>query len=190
MKAWQWIAIGTGSVVLISLINRHRVMSNLKNNKLSENFNLSEFVSTATGLENIPGPVEVENLRALCQEVLQPLRNAVVKKYSGKKVSIVVSSGYRSPLVNQAVGGADTSQHLYGEASDINVYVNGVRLSNQEVIDEIRSLGLPYDQVIDEQLKGKQWVHVSHSKSKLRKQWLTARDGTGGKTVYATVQYG
>ena len=174
---WYWWLLG-GTVVAV-LINRQRVIHNLKNMQLSKNFSLDEFVITGTGIENVPGEGEISNLQALVQSILQPLRD-----YLGKP--IIITSGYRSPLVNSAIGGSKTSQHVNGEASDF--HVEG--LTNQQIIDAIRRLNLPYDQVIDEQLKGRKWVHVSHKQSGNRKQWLTARDGQNGSTVYNTVQYG
>lgn len=186
-----WIAGIGGAAFLLGFFNRERVMSDLSKTKLGENFNLAEFVKTSTGIDNIPTPAHIENLRALVKNILQPLRNAFVKKYPGAKVSVNITSGYRSPAVNAAIGGSSsTSQHMNGEASDFNITVNGNRLPNSEIISMIRSLGLPYDQVIDEQLKGRVWVHVSHSQKSNRKQWLTARDKQGGGTLYTTVQYG
>lgn len=189
-KIWWWLGGVTGSLFLLGLFNRERVMSTLKNIKLSENFSLSEFVVTATGIENIPGPMEVENIRALVQNILQPLRNAVARRYQTTDVAVIITSGYRSPLVNSAIGGSSTSQHKTAEASDFHVKVNGRILTNQEVIDVIKMERLPYDQLIDEQLKGKKWVHVSYSKNGGRRQLMTARDGAGGKTVYTTISKG
>lgn len=186
MKTWQWVAIGTGSMVMLTLLNRHRVMSNLKNIQLAPNFNLSEFVKTSTGLENIPGEREIENLRSLVTNVLQPLRNGFSKKYSGSRVYVISTSGYRSPLVNKTIGGADTSQHLYGQATDFHVLVDGRKLSNQEVINMIHDLDLPYDQLIDEDVRSSQWVHVSYIPNG-RLELLTARDGASGKTVYTRI---
>ena len=175
---WYWWLL-PGSVITGILIYRQRVVSNLKNMKLSENFSLSEFVVTATGLDNIPGDAEVKRLQLLVTNILQPLR-----KYLNRPVHI--NSGYRSPLVNKAIGGSSTSQHMKGEAADIRI--DG--MTNQEIVSAIRTLNLPYDQLIDEQLHGSKWVHVSYSSTGGRKQWLTARDGEGGKTVYETVKFG
>ncbi len=155
-------------------------MANLKKNQLSKNFSLDEFVITATGIENIPGEKEITNLKLLCEKILQPLRNAV-------GVPIIITSGFRSELVNAAVGGSSsTSQHKTGQAADFHI----PGMTNQQIIDLIRKLKLPYDQIIDEQLNGKKWVHVSY-KATPRLQWLTARDvGPGRPEKYQTIKYG
>lgn len=167
-------------------------MDDLKDVKFGSNFNLSEFVVTTTGIDNIPGPVEIENLRLLVVNFLQPLRNAVARRYPNAKIALTISSGFRSVAVNAAIGGSSgTSQHMKGEAADFAITVNGQRLSNQVIIDIVRAEGIAYDQIIDEQLKGRTWVHGSFtSHAKNRKQWLTARDKQGGGTLYSTVQYG
>jgi len=86
--------------------------------QLSENFRLKEFIESQTaderGIDNRPDWEAVINLRNLCREVLQPLRN-----YEGKPIH--VNSGYRCPELNEAVHGVGDSQHLYGEAADISV---------------------------------------------------------------------
>jgi len=146
--------------------------------KLSENFTLEELLITSTGLPNKPTDAEIANLKALVVNILQPLRT-----HLGKPIQI--TSGFRSAAVNKAIGGSATSQHKIGQAADF--HVDG--MTNQQIIDKIRELKLPYDQIIDEQLKGKKWVHVSF-KPNGRKQWLTARDKTGGGVVYATVKNG
>lgn len=191
-SSWvTWAAGIAGAAFLLGLFNRNRVMSNLKDIQLSENFNLSEFVVTSTGIDNIPGPNETENIRALVKNFLQPLRNAVSRRNPGAKISVVITSGYRSPAVNEAVGGSSkTSQHMNGEAADFYITVNGQRLTNQQIIDIVRAEQIPYDQIIDEQLKGKTWVHGSFSKKSSRRQWLTARDSPSGGTAYTTVKYG
>lgn len=189
MKWWVWVLLILLIAAAAAWINRKRVMSKLKNIQLSKNFTLDEFVITATGIENIPGEKEIAALRQLCEKVLQPLRDAVGKP-------VIISSGYRSPLVNKAIGGSATSQHVKGEAADISI----PGMNNQEIIDLIRVLKLPYDQVIDEQLWKRSgtgwrlstWVHVSHNpKGSQRLQWMTARNTQAAtKTIYATVKTG
>lgn len=182
MKWYEWLGIGLGAVVVGSLINRQRVMSNLKNIRLGEFFTLDEFVKTATGVENIPPPEVVNKLELLVLNVLDPLRKALGKP-------VIITSGYRSPAVNALVpGSSKTSQHMLGEAADFKV--SG--MTNQQIIDKIRSLRLPYDQVIDEQRGKSLWVHVSHkSNGNQRVEWLTRRDpGPEREREYELVKYG
>ena len=79
---------------------------------LSPHFSLREFERTNTGLPNVAGPTARSRLRALCREVLEPLREDL-----GQPVH--VTSGYRSREVNEEVNGSKTSQHMQGEAADI-----------------------------------------------------------------------
>lgn len=93
---------------------------------------------------------EVENnLIALVGAVLDPLRKAY-----GNAIS--VTSGYRNAKVNKGVGGVGNSQHLSGEAADITA---GSKSNNKKLAKLIISLGLPFDQLIDE--NNYSWVHVS-----------------------------
>lgn len=91
--------------------------------RLSEHFTLGEFVRSETA-ERSPGLVAaqeaipaacVDAAAHLCATVLEPLRAAL----GGLPVRI--SSGYRSPAVNRAVGGAGGSQHTKGEAADLDL---------------------------------------------------------------------
>lgn len=84
--------------------------------KLTEHFSLEEMTRSATaerhGLKNEPSKEELENLVFLCENVLEPLRLIFGHP-------IKVTSGYRSKLVNERVGGSKTSQHMSGLACDI-----------------------------------------------------------------------
>lgn len=151
------------------------------NEQLTKDFNASEFFVTDTGLNNDPPTMRdyldvMANIKHIALRFLQPLRD-----HFGLPVTI--TSGYRSPEVNKAVGGSKTSQHTKGEAVDF--VVKGK--TNEEIIDAIHHLGLPYDQLIDEQLNSK-WIHVSLKFVGNRKEHLTARKHpVTGKTVYARV---
>lgn len=116
--------------------------------KLSENFTLEELTTTSTGLPNIPDVREQEKLLYLCQCILQPIRDLWG--------SITVTSGFRSWKVNEAIGGAKSSQHLYGEAADI--------IPQQEKIDDVFRWcinNLKFGQCIRESKNSKEWIHVS-----------------------------
>lgn len=123
------------------------------------------------GLSNDPDAAACEHLQALVDNVLDPLREALGRP-------IVISSGYRSPAVNKAVGGASSSQHVLGQAADITV----PGLTVAQVVATIRRLGLPFDQLIDE---FGSWVHVSHS-PRHRRQVLRAKRTAAG-TKYEVI---
>ena len=84
--------------------------------KLTEHFTLEELTRSDTArvkrMNNTPSVADSANLLKLCQQILEPIREAY-----GHPIQI--TSGYRSPKVNAAVGGAKTSQHQKGEAADI-----------------------------------------------------------------------
>ena len=81
--------------------------------KLTPHFTLNELTVTKTGLSNVPAAGDVDNLRKLCRDILEPIREKI-------GYPIIVNSAYRSAAVNRAVGGVGTSQHLKGEAADIH----------------------------------------------------------------------
>lgn len=156
-------------------------MKDLSKIRLGEFFTLDEFVKTSTGLDNVPPPEVVERLRKLVQNILDPLRRAV-----GKPIRI--TSGYRSPLVNANIeGSSKTSQHMKGEAADLQI----AGMSNQQIVDIIRQLRLPYDQLIDEQRGSALWIHVSYNTTGTpRYQWMTRRDPGPGRPEYETIKVG
>lgn len=133
--------------------------------RLSKNFTLSELTYSETasklGLKNLPTQEEIRNLGALVQNVLQPLRDMLGKP-------ITITSGFRNKLLNQKVGGASNSQHLYGQAADIVVY--GMKV--EDLYNYIKNSNLIYDQLIFEQTKKDKWVHISYCKNFNRKQNL------------------
>ena len=135
--------------------------------KLTKNFTLDEMCKSKKAKElrikNVPSPVVVGRLRALCENVLQPLRD-----YMGEPV--IINSGYRSPELNKKVGGVRDSQHLIGEAADINCK-GSMEYANR--IIEFIMMNLVFDQLILERNKGAFWVHVSYTTSgKNRQQYL------------------
>jgi len=147
---------------------------------LSPNFTLKELTrsdtATRLGLDNTPNEEALENLKLLCEKVLQPVRD-----HFGK--SVTVNSGYRSPERNAAVGGSKTSDHCKGQACDLEI--DGI--PNPELAQWIMD-NLEYTQLILEfYVPGGDpnagWVHVSYDPNNLKKQELTAVR-VAGKTQY------
>lgn len=125
------------------------------------NFTLKELcysdIARQCKINNQPVTIEqYQNLMELIFYVLQPLRNRLGKP-------VIITSGFRCPLVNSKVGGANNSQHLTGCAADIKV--NGC--SANTLFEYIRGSGIPYDQLINEYCE---WVHVSFRKGHNRHQ--------------------
>lgn len=128
-------------------------------------FTINELTKSSTasqkGIDNTPNKEHKDNLIALVDNILDPLREAYGKP-------IIVTSAYRSQKLNQAVGGSKTSQHLLGQAADIRS-VEDTKEENKKIFDLIKNLNLPYDQLINEY--DYNWVHVSYS-PRHRKQIL------------------
>lgn len=122
---------------------------------LSEHFSLDELVFSQTaarkGIDNTPTPEHFRNMRRLCA-LLEDVRDVV-------GTPVRVTSGYRCPDLNLAIGGAKNSQHLTGCAADIKC----AGVSTQEVIEIIIEADLPYDQLIQEYADSATggWVHIS-----------------------------
>jgi zinc D-Ala-D-Ala carboxypeptidase len=146
---------------------------------LSPNFSLHELTKSETALrldlDNTPDEQATENLRLLCEKVLQPVRDHYSK-------GVKVNSAYRSPESNAAVGGSKTSDHCKGMAADIEI--PGV--ANAELAQWIMD-NLEYTQLILEfytpGIPDSGWVHVSYDPSNLKNQELTATK-VAGKTTY------
>lgn len=139
-------------------------------NQLSPHFTLAELTASDTaarrGIDNTPTPAIYASLKRTA-EALETIR-----ALGGKP--IIVTSGYRSPALNAAVGGAGNSAHLTGLAADINrsgstPYDFGLAIINS---------GLEFDQIIHEYGR---WVHIGLAAAgqKPRRQLLTIRTGTG-----------
>lgn len=122
--------------------------------KLSKNFTLEELIHSSTanakGIRNYPSPMEIENLRRLCVEVLQPIRDRYGKP-------IYINSGYRNPQLNRLVGGSQSSQHCRGQAADIDT--NNNKELWELIVSMIRSGEIVVSQLIDE--RNLAWIHVA-----------------------------
>lgn len=117
---------------------------------LTENFTLGEFtvseIATIKDLENKPSDEALSNLYRLAEKLEE------VRKIIGKP--IIINSAYRSPEVNQAVGGVASSQHCLGCAADIRV----PDMTPDAVCRAIIASDIQYDQLIRE---FDSWTHIS-----------------------------
>jgi len=122
---------------------------------LSKNFSLPELVKSQTaerlGIPNNPSADHIYNMGELAENILQPIRN----EYG----PFMVSSGYRSVALCEAIGSKATSQHAKGEAVDFEV----PGISNYDLAEWI-SDNLPFDQLILECFTGGNtgWIHCSY----------------------------
>ena len=124
--------------------------------KLTEHFTLEEMIfsdyASRHGLDNSPTEGTLDNLVRLC-ELLEQVRTLIGKP-------IIVTSGYRSFLVNKGTGGQELSQHRWGCAADIKVH--GV--TPREVCEKVIASDIEYDQII---LEWNSWTHISVPTDKL-----------------------
>ena len=123
-------------------------------------FTLEEFTrsDTATRMRinnTIPESIK-PSVVALVDNVLDPLRQSWGRP-------LTVTSGYRCPALNKAVGGVANSHHLYGQAADITT---GNAVDNRRLFQLVLDLALPFTQLIDEHNFA--WVHISYNPADLR----------------------
>lgn len=130
--------------------------------KLSNHFKLEEFIrsdtATSRSIPNEPGGKEIANLKELCVQLLQPLR-----EHFGSP--LMINSGYCCPELNRAVGGVATSQHVTGEAADVRCP------DPRKLLAGLMLLGLDFDQAI----LYPTFLHLSYRKNGNRKQVLYAK---------------
>lgn len=132
--------------------------------RLTANFDLDEFLVSGTAermdIDMSPSMDVRDNLRRLCTTLLQPIRE-------GMGAPITISSGYRPPDLNKAIGGSSKSAHQFGRAADFKV----VGFTPYDTCIFIRDQGLPFDQLICE---FNRWVHIAIADEEPRLQELTA----------------
>jgi hypothetical protein len=144
-------------------------------NNLSEHFTFLELTRSdyaiRNGIDNTPNNQQAEELKLLCQHILEPVRALF-------GLPIIITSGFRNERVNSAIGGSRTSQHMKGQAADFHVH----GLDNLTAMREIMSeRPIQYDQIIYE-FGQDGWIHISRSNS-LRREALSA-SLRNGKTLY------
>ena len=148
--------------------------------RLSENFTMAEFTKSQTaerkGIDNTPQGEHLEAAKELFENVVQKVRD-----HFGPTV---INSGYRSPELNEAVGGSSKSQHCKGEAVDIEVPgVANADLANW-IVDN-----LEFDQIILEfytpGIPDSGWVHVSYKADGDNRRSILTASRVDGKTQYA-----
>ena len=152
--------------------------------KISKHLSLSEVIRSETakrrGIINTPTAEHLENFKLLADNLFEKIR-----AHFG--VPIHISSGYRSKELNDAIGGSKTSQHSKGQAIDIDMDGSSSGVTNADVYNYIEE-NLDFDQLIWEfgTDKNPDWVHVSYTNGKNRKQKLKAVR-TNGKTSYVNL---
>jgi hypothetical protein len=150
---------------------------------LSKSFTLNELTksqeATRLGIDNTPNEEHILNLKLLCENILQPIRD-----FYGMPLS--VSSGYRSAKLCEAIGSSSKSQHTKGQAADFEIF--GV--ANKDLADFVVK-NLDYDQCIlefwNENEPNSGWVHCSFNALGNRKQFLKA-EKLNGRVVYTVLE--
>jgi zinc D-Ala-D-Ala carboxypeptidase len=129
-------------------------------------FTLQELTKTSTGLPNVPNAQELENLRFLTRQLLDPLRAAL-----GEPLQI--NSGFRSQRVNDAVGGSSTSDHRQGLAADVSIASEpNSRARGRKILATLRRYNIPFDQLIWYTDDQSSHVHLGIRKSGNRREIL------------------
>lgn len=140
--------------------------------KLSKNFTLNELTKTSYNVDNTPNNTQINNLKELCNEVLQSIRD---KFGSG----ILITSGFRSNELNKLIGGSTTSAHSYGFAADTKPVNADMRAYQKCVLEWAKTN--KFDQIIIEYPTNyvASWIHIGikNRKGQQRKQILYTKNG-------------
>lgn len=135
--------------------------------RVSKHISLAEATRSQTatrlGISNTPDEETLKRMKLVAEKCFEPIR-----KWYGRPIT--VSSFYRSPELNKAIGGSKTSQHTKGEAIDIDT---GDNAENKKILEWARA-NLEFDQLLWEygNAEGPDWVHISFSESGNRNQFL------------------
>ena len=150
---------------------------------LSRNFSLQELIKSDTairkGINNNPNSGQIEKLKALCENILQPVRD-----HFGR---VKVTSGFRSEELCLAIGSSANSQHAKAEAADFEC----IGVDNAEVADWVYMYCQPDQLILEYYTPGEPnsgWIHASWVEFQPRAQYLRAyRDKETKKTKYQPI---
>lgn len=151
--------------------------------KISKHISYEEATRSDTaeriGLNNLPGEMELASMTAVAENVFEPLRAHFC-------VPIGITSFYRSKALNTAIGGAGSSQHILGQAIDLDADKYG-GITNADIYTYIKD-NLEFDTLIWEfgTDKNPAWVHVSYVPGNNRRRLLKAVKDNG-RTVYRLI---
>ena len=143
--------------------------------KLGPHFYYGEFVKSPTairlGIDNTPDDISLQNMKALCEKVMEPIR-------ANFKKAVLVHSGFRCEALNKAIGGSVGSQHMNGEAVDWEI--PGIDL--KEIFEWIvLKSNLVWDQIIFEFAD---WIHISFKRIEKNRKKITVATKENGETIY------
>ena len=138
--------------------------------RLSPHFTLAELCKTKVNLRNVPNEEQVENLKRLCGW-LEQLRRRWNNLYGEGDDPIIINSGFRSPEVNKAVGGATSSNHLTGCAVDIRCIGIEQALRYAVILLDISDMNREdFDELLIEQKAHSYWIHFAVKPSRNRRR--------------------
>ena len=150
---------------------------------ISEHISYKEGIFSATalryGIDNTPNDCELKAMLVLAEKIFEPLRN-----HFG--VPIKINSFFRCLALNKRVGGSSSSQHVKGEAIDIDDTLGGV--TNKQMFDWIVA-NLDFDQIIWEfgNSNNPDWVHVSYASPEKNRRIKLRAVKRNGKTSYEKI---
>ena len=146
--------------------------------QLSKHFSLKEMTKSGTaarlGLDNTPNKEQIENLKALCENILEPLRDYYESR------PIMVSSGFRSEKLSEAIGSSSRSAHCQGMAVDFEI----PGFDNKQVAAHIKN-NFDFDQLIseyyEEGVADSGWIHVAYKRDGSNRKQSLIKDKEGYK---------
>lgn len=125
---------------------------------LTEHFTLEELTYSYTAkkynINNTPSKMQISELTRLCKDILEPIRQKTGKP-------LIISSGFRCKALNERIGGAKNSDHMYACAADIKCKGMTVKDLFDIIVDMIKNNEIEVRQLIDEY--NYSWVHVSQN---------------------------